>query len=436
MAAKIETIKRSGGINMLAMIITVLLSIVHIMNTPETVKLLVSIFFLAIMLVLPSGDSIKYLMFVLCANELLNIGNTSLTMIFVALFFATRCFSSLTKKRIDGGIFLGFVLLLLACVISYIATENVGAFVATVKHVLFLYYIAYVLDNNRKSWKDLYANSFRYIAAGAICFAAITVAVKGLPSLIVRFTFSEEVTINFIGIVCALAVVNLIYIRFVLKNKTNVDIALMLGCIIVGIITQSRSFILAVALGVLLLILFVPSSKGKFKLITTAIVSIVVGVILISCVPIFSKYIDAVIGRITSPSGDDISNGRYDLWSLTIEAMTNNKAFFWFGAGDVVRVGTIWGDKINVAHNLFLETWVIYGIIGCAILLIVHFIYIKHCLFGKSTKKFEMVSLVPIIVLLCCLFYSHHFIGRSMSMVFIFSFLPVVIDNANHGEED
>ncbi|MBQ7968412.1 MAG: O-antigen ligase family protein [Clostridia bacterium] len=429
------TFKLNSIVEKLALIVTLLLGAVYMLGVSEIMKLLIGVVFLGIMLIVPKRTSIRYLMFILPANEMINIGTTSLTMIFVALFTIVYCLLSLKSTRISGGLFLGISLLMVSCFGQYVINSESVAMVSTIKHIFFLYYLAILLNETHSNLEKIYIDAFRYAAVGMLYFSLLFIGINGMPSLITRFTFSNEVTINFIAIVCVLVVVNLFYIGFAMHKSSGFDIVLMVGCSFVGILTQSRTFILGVAIGFTLFFFFSSSWIKKLKFLVIICVCFALIALVVSNVPLLSERIDAVFGRILNPSGNDVSNGRYELWAITIQTMMDNLGYFWFGAGDFLNIGAAFDNKVMVAHNLFLETWVIYGTLGCVVLLYTYIVYFKRYILRKQNGRLRLISLIPLIVMIGCLFYSHHFIGRSMSIVFGLSFLPIVLNTqSNKGE--
>lgn len=409
------------------MAVTMILGIANMLNIPEIIKVLAGGIYLGTLLFLPATQSIKYLMFSLCANELLDIGSTSLTMIFAALFCAIQSVFRLKESKIPASVFLSLYALAALGLIAFFVVDTKESLVNTVKHIFFLFYTANVIEENRGNWKKLYTEVFQYMGLGVIFYTLLSIAINGLPSLSVRFTPADEITINFFGIVGALAIVNLLYSSLILKDNAKLNMLLIMGCVLGGLLTQSRTFILAVGIGAVLIFLFTSSIKLKFQFLTIGTVCALTILMIYSTVPTIAERIDAALLRLLDPSDGDISNGRYDLWSTTINTMMSNPAYIWFGAGDYKRMGAIDEGKARVAHNLFLETWVIYGVIGCVLLILIYIIFLKRYVFSSMRAKLRMVTFSPIIVMLCSFFYSHHFIGRSMSLVFVLSFLPIVI---------
>ena len=417
------------------MAVTMILGIASMLNIPEIIKVLAGGIYLGTLLFLPATQSIKYLMFSLCANELLDIGSTSLTMIFVALFCAIQSVFRLKESKIPASVFLSLYVLAALGLIALFVVDTKEALLNTVKHIFFLFYTANVIEESRESWKKLYTEVFQYMGFGVIFYTLLSIAINGLPSLSVRFTPADEITINFFGIVGALAIVNMLYGSLILKSNAKLNTLVIVGCTFCGLLTQSRTFILAVGLGIVLIALFTPSMRIKFRFLAVGFLSALIVLTLYKSVPSIAERIDAVIFRILDPSDGDISNGRYDLWAKTINAMTSNPTYIWLGAGDYNRIGAIDEGKVRVAHNLFLETWVIYGVIGCVLLVIIYIIYLKYYMFSIKKGTLKIVTLSPIIVMLCSFFYSHHFIGKSMSIVFVLSFLPIAMGLPNEEGE-
>lgn len=406
----------------------ILLGVSYFMELPLPVRFLSGGLFLGVLLLSKEEESFYLLMFILCGNELLNFGTTSITMIFVALFTVKYLILKGLHESIRPATLFVFCLLSLFCIAVYCFKSTSEQFVNAAKQMFFLCYIYAVLDETKSHWKRLYGNAFRFVAGGITFFGFLSILHNGIPSLTERYKFSEEITINFVGIVCALSIVNLLYDQIVLKSRyATLNVFLIFGSALFGILTQSRSFVLAVIIGVVLLFLLSSSLRVKLKSIFYVALAAILGGVIVVCSPLVAQRMGAVFNRIINPSNEDISNGRYELWEATIERMLRNPDYTWLGAGDYNTIAAAFDNEILVAHNMFLETWVIFGFIGCLLIGVLFWQFIKWNVLKKQSFKFSFVSLVPIAVMLCALFYSHHFIGRSMCMVFIMSFLPIVV---------
>lgn len=391
----------------------------------ETIKSLISLLFVVFLLLIHSNNSFYLLMFIMCENELLSIGSTSVTMIFVSLLAIISIIR--VNKNVKINVVIFFVSTALFCLsLLMVLKGSSEQLINTIKCFLFLIYISTILRDNRRNALVLYENAFRYIGLGINFCGIVSICLNGVPSILDRYTFHPDITINYLAIICALTIVNLMYIIIVIGSRyCFFDAVMIIGCSFWGLLTQSRSFILATCLGMVLIVLFSKSLKTKLKIVLTLLsVAILIMVIVPSSLTA-DGLLGKVINRILNPSGNDISNGRYYLWEQTIDAMNQNINYMLFGAGDYTKIGAIFDDKLMVAHNMFLETWVIYGWIGSILVLVIFYEFIKNNIFRYKVGRFHFVSLIPIITMLCALFYSHHFIGRSMSIVFIISFIPI-----------
>lgn len=391
----------------------------------ELIKNLISLLFVVFLLLINLNNSFYLLMFIMCANELLNIGSTSVTMICVCLVTIVATIKNINKIKINEAVFLISVALLIFSLFMTLKGSR-DQLINTIKCFLFLIYMNVILKKNRGRELSLYANAFRYIGLGINFCGIISIFLNGIPSIHTRYTFHPDISINFLAIICALTIVNLMYIILVIGSRYSVfDVILIIGCSVWGLLTQSRSFILTICIGAVLIVLFSKSLKLKLVVLFLLLLTAIVVMVMVPSILSSDGLIGSVINRILNPSGADISNGRYYIWEQTINAMNSNISYLLFGAGDYTKIGVRLNNKLMVAHNMFLETWVIYGFIGSILILALFYAFIKNNILRYKVGRLNLVSLTPIISMLCVLFYSHHFIGRSMSIIFIISFIPI-----------
>ena len=418
-----------GSRMLLPMIVAALMGALYVLDAPDMVRFLAGGVFLVMLLFAKEETSFYMLMFILSGNEMLNFGTTSIAMIFVMLYTVKSFLLSGFRYRVIGSVIISMLALLAASAWAYVGDGESTQLITTIKLIFFLYYIAWVLQVVEDRQR-LYANAFRFVAYGINFFSIVFVLFKGIPVLTERFAFHENVTINFLGITSAVTVVNLLYVNIVLKRgNTAQDVALMIGCGVWGILTQSRSFLLATGIGILLLCFLAASVKQQGKLLRGIILAVLAFAVAVAVIPGFWDRIQVVIDRIMTPSEDDVSNGRYDLWNWSISQM-KRMGLTWFGAGDYTKFQIVDVEKGNVAHNFLIETWVIYGYIGCAAVIAVFAAFIRHYVFNVPKVKFKLITIVPLAVMLGALFFSHHFIGRSFTMVFILNWLPITFGTA------
>ena len=397
-----------------------------LIDIPSNVQFTLSAALLCILLLLDVESSFYLLMFNLCVNELVSIGSVSIPIVFVALFSAKHFFSRKFKILIDIPMLVSLIILLLLGVLSTVlGIEN--QLLTTVKQIFFFCYAAVLLAEVSGRKKAFFYNTFRFAACGInfSCFAAVILS-RGRV-LLNRMTISPEVTINALGILCALCVVNLLYCMVVLKQTSvAADVMLILGCCVWGILTQSRSFFLAVIIGVVLLILLTSSLKRKSAFLVGLLFCIVIFIIAALIHPPILNRVLMAAERILNPRNDDITNGRTYIWRETIRGMYEG-GHIWLGLGDYRLLNTVYLKKTEMAHNMFLETWVVYGYIGCAVLLAAFYFFMKRHIFSNAFRKTAAVTYIPAIVFLSIFFFSHSFIGGMTSLVFMISWIPLTL---------
>ena len=428
---KIETITSATPQKAPSYIYAVALSALYVtafqLIASQEIRMLLSVVFIGVLFISDINTAFFSLMFITCGNEMLKIGSTSISTIFVVLYAFKFIIEAIYKKKIKitTGMLIPAIILLTVNAVQFIL-GNSNQLSTTVKCVFFFVFMLNLLQKNKNARVYLYKSAFRVIACGINFFGVIAVFINGFPSISERFSFSQEVTINLLAILCAFTIVNLVYSVMIIGADHKVlDLTLILGCAFWGILTQSRSFILAVVIGVLALFLFCPSIKNKGRILLIATVSIIVFSVTILKVPQLKEIFSSALGRIENPSGDDISNGRYSLWQQYIQVMLNNSKYTWFGAGDFAKIGASFDDIVLEAHNLFIEVWVLYGFVGSLLISLMFYEFIKNNIFICRNRHRGVVCFVPLIVMIITLFYSHHFIGGARSIIFLLSFLPI-----------
>lgn len=427
--------KQSVGKRMIVpLLVAMVMGVLYLAEEPDVVCNAAGGLFLITLLLVKEETSFYLLMFVLCANEMLNFGTTSIMMIFVTLYCIKSILLSGFRFRFYWSVVLSVAAVLAISVIAELM-GNEEQLLTTIKLIFFLYYTARVLTKNTEKRQEIYINAFRFIAFGLNFFSLVHCLLNGMPSLSQRFTFHENVSINFLGIAGAVSIINLLYGMTVMKSRHFVlDMTLILGSCLWGVLTKSRSFILATVIGFVLIFFFVSSLQKKGEiLLGVGIVVLLFFLIAVFLPSILDRLMEAM-ERIINPNNDDITNGRFFVWGETIQKMTQ-QGYIWFGAGDHTLLDVVYWDKVEVAHNFIIETWVIYGYIGCVALVAAFWCFIWRYVFNVPKARFNFVSLVPLVVVICALFFSHHFIGRSMSMVFALCWLPMTFGPTKHLEK-
>ena len=395
-------------------------------------------------LIFPSYKIFLALMFLLGSAENLNFyKNVTIHTAVVAVFWIrTICRIIYLKKwHLDEWRIVSIVIIMFG-ILNYKLTNSFSQLVTSFKGYAFLN-LAYDSLNKEKNNDDifvekLYANSIRYLGCGLIISAIISFFNGSAISSVMRFSFGENTTINMIGIQCAVVVISLLYIVITREENHIIDYIILFGCSFIVLLTMSKTAILMIVIGLTLEIIFSLLKKGNYKLLLVIITLLFFGYLMYNYNYTIHNYVDKILIRF---SAADISNGRYDLWNQTINNMKDNTNYFLFGAGDYINIGAVGGknNKIYMAHNFILETWVIYGIIGTFLIVLQYWLFIKKVFIVERNINIingNILNWVPIVSFMAGLFYSHHFLGRPNCLLVIISFIPIFINRTNNIKEN
>lgn len=170
----------------------------------------------------------------------------------------------------------------------------------------------------------------------------------------------------------------------VLINQNKLRKKYFMLCVILiyfGILTISKSFLLMLAIGVIIYYAISIKEKKYLKSMLLIICASIFGIcILTGKITIF----DDVISRLLS--SDDITTGRVDIWKNYVEYLLAHPVKLIIGNG----IGT---SALNyLAHNTYLDFLYYYGIVGT----IVFIMGVKYAI-GYKEKKKTITNLAPLI---------------------------------------
>ena len=157
-----------------------------------------------------------------------------------------------------------------------------------------------------------------------------------------------------VGVMCGIALLE----KKDTDKKWMIAILLVL-CFMAGFLTVSRSWMLVMAICLLIYILSKIKRMGEFLVLTVALIALLVmGIILFNYYP---ELIDGFIARFTA---DDIEsgNGRFELFTVYMDAFWSNIRFVLLGTGVTEYI-----DVVGIAramHNGTQQVLVCCGIIG------------------------------------------------------------------------
>ena len=204
---------------------------------------------------------------------------------------------------------------------------------------------------------------------------------------------------NQLGLMCNICTTCLLQ-KVIAKEHSTFDIVLIVLITMFGIMTMSRSFILNLAI---MVILFIFARKEDFakKLKTLFYVVIIFALVFLLANWIMPSVVDRFIKRFTET--DDITNGRTDLLAFYNRHLLSNAKYSLFGLGGqdiAIKMLSIYGYEVNVPHNGIQEILVVWGIPG--LLMFVVFIIATI----SSAKQINKSSLSAYLVLILVFVFS------------------------------
>ncbi len=200
---------------------------------------------------------------------------------------------------------------------------------------------------------------------------------------------------NSLGVICVVITAALLQLRMNGQNRRS-DMFAMLILLIFGTFTASRTFLVCLALMIVLVLL--GQKGGLKKLRYLGMAALAVGLILLFFSLYFPDQLEFYIGRFFVA---DITTGRDDLMVNYHSFITDNPNVMFFGVGlqDYAdKLVGIYRVARNVPHNSVQEIMVAWGIPGliCMTLLIVQLVYQARRRGGGR----KLINYIPLIIIL------------------------------------
>lgn len=195
---------------------------------------------------------------------------------------------------------------------------------------------------------------------------------------------------NTLGFLCTLIVLFCLLLHR--KEKRLWHLTLIVVASLIGITTQSRSFVIVYILAILL---YVCLSINSFKSTIKAIAWFIIGggATVMSTYLLLPKYINGIIDRFAI---GDISNGRIDIMLYYFREMFQSIDRFIFGVGL-----QNYRDKYNYfesAHNATQEILITWGIIGLITVILLFIVVLRHA--KKVNPQVHPIQYIPLIAFL------------------------------------
>lgn len=267
------------------------------------------------------------LLLVPSAENLQIVGSTTLPILIIGIQCIKLLYISIKRhsNKVDvRGFSLVFLLILQTTLLLFVEGESVP-FSSAVKCLLYFAFILNVYDKYKLKMALFFTNSIRMVGAGIVIATLSVFLHRGLSALYARFSFGEETTINVIGLLSAWVAISYIYLFLMKIANSRLDIIIWIICTCVVFLTRSRTAMMMLAIGLALYAILGLLSKYSYRIMIMFIAFAIVSMGLYIGNDIVNSVVQSALGRFKL---EDISNGRYNLWRQTIDAMINNKIYF------------------------------------------------------------------------------------------------------------
>lgn len=242
------------------------------------------------------------------------------------------------------------------------------------------------------------------------------------------FVFSYNA--NGLGFICNLTITGLL-INIYSKNAKIIDYLMIVFLVFIGLLTVSRTFLLCLAVIVVLYILL-----QKRSLFQRALTVLILGSVAIIMLLLISKYFPSIIDNYDNRFGaEDVTGGRSYLLKFYNELILSSPENLFFGIGIqsiASKALAITGVNVQVPHNGYQQLIVAWGIPG--LVLMVLFVYKIISQARKLSKKTPLLYYLPLLLLMIGI-VAGQFVTSSpcmLALVFIFE----ILSNINSHNED
>lgn len=327
----------------------------------------------------------------------------ALCMVFSMLYYR--------KLRIPGAqLTLCFLLIIYSIFIAIFLGPTINVLVAIKASILFTALLSYL--NNESNKLDFTSISSAYIF-GTISAGLIGLFFGGIE-FGQRFQAGISNNANILGTSLSFSLSCIPLLVTSGKWKPFFGLLTTVSVVFIGLLTQSRSFLLCLLVTLIFSVLYLLRAKRNRRIFLIFIAFISITTVLLSSfdVPYFRDSYESAIQRITNPRQDDISGGRINLWKAYSEYILSNNSVLLFGTDTETIMKDVGVDQ--VAHNAFLELVISWGLLGFLIILITLVNFTRECINIVSKRYYHAYSLLPFLplsVLLISRITGHNILG-------------------------
>lgn len=346
------------------------------------------------------------MLFLLTDNRIFEIKGISIQLFLIIIYLLK--FS--LRENFNKKLLLMCILFSCYCFLYYIYGGLLFAIQGIKLSLIILFLTSFFSD---KSFINI--NSYKFIID--VCFKgvvySIIIAILINPSMLDsgRFSLSSDSNWNLLGIFSGLIFSHSFIYYYLSKEKKYMMFSIIM--LVCTLLTTSRTAFLVIVLSLLWVFLLFNSKKSDFKKKAILLLLIFIIFILIILNFIHFSYLDKLIDRIIFPRRGDISNGRFTLWTLYLKYLFNHTLILLFGFGTplVNGITTLTNSNSFVAHNMYIEQTVMYGLIGNFLIILIYlcsYKIIKHSFIETyKVNKLNIKFAINIVLIFIVGLFSH-----------------------------
>lgn len=373
-------------------------------------------------------------------------GVSVINIITFVYFFRTYVFENeykneKDKRRMSKPVVTAGIIFILYS-LQYILNGNQAmrmSFIA-IKLMFFMLYMVDVFRDmkDRKEAEKKFMNIQVYYVVGVLIAVFTSILVNPAYSLdATRMSLAEGAGTNQLGISLSFCLVFVTMGMTKIKNyKEWIVLAVTaLPLLYYCFATQSRTSLIAMIVTFGSVMIFGYSQKrARLPITLMAIASVLVfgSLILFTEGTQLHENIMRTIERFTDPRGNDISNGRFDLWMHYFDVLGSDMRLFFLG-GPLDKYGGI------QAHNMFIEIFALFGMCGLMIVIWMYstvFVEIRKAIVSHGKGRIRLLSFLPLVVLFITGLASHTLLNTEPTVNFCLGAAMIYLYGESDSDED
>ncbi|AIM39158.1 hypothetical protein KO02_22595 [Sphingobacterium sp. ML3W] len=353
--------------------------------------------------------------FLLSNQRIIVLNQGSASLLNLVVFILIFRLLSANKYYLQSRIIINAIAILVYSSLLIFIHEDTSLLVTSFKFLitvsLFFYMGNQILKEDRYTSIKL-LNSY---ICGAVCAGVLGVIFEGVNLGTERFSAGDYNNSNILGTSFSFALTLLVVLFNRKKQSLKLTLLLGLPLLFFGFLTQSRSFLLAIAILALYLIISNFSVKGIIvSVVSLGLIFLLKDVLNLT---FLNRIFDNAIMRVLEPKNDDLSGGRTELWIGYLNQFFSDTKTLFFGKGFELT-----HEKYGfpqVAHNFIIETVAAMGVIGLVLYITLFSGFYFNIKKNFSLRNIPLELFIPLFVLLSNNMTGHSFINIGFSFQFV-----------------